>query len=99
MVNTVHVGKNPDGIAVNPNTNMIYVAQYGSRDTLVIDGKSNKVVNTLPVGKGAEAVAVNPNTNMIYVANYDDNTVSLLNTTMIYHHSINDVFVGNSPEV
>ena len=26
VVKTVHVGKNPYGIAVNPNTNMIYVS-------------------------------------------------------------------------
>ena len=56
-------------MAVNPNTNRIYVANYGSNNVSVIDGASNTVVATVAVGSDPDGVAVNPNTNRIYVAN------------------------------
>ena len=56
-------------MAVNPNTNRIYVANHDSNNVSVIDGASNTVVATVAVGTGPYGVAVNPNTNRIYVAN------------------------------
>ena len=47
VTNTIHVGKNPNGVAVNPNTNMVYVANYDDNTTSVIDGKTNSVVKTI----------------------------------------------------
>src|ERR1700689_4036770 len=46
---TVAVGSEPYGIAVNPVTNKIYVANYGSNSVSVIDGATN-ATSTLPVG-------------------------------------------------
>ena len=77
-VATVSVGEAPIGIAVNPNTNMIYVVNQISNTASVIDGKTNGVVKSIAVGKGPISIAVNPNTNMIYVANYDSNTASVI---------------------
>ena len=37
-----------NAIAVNPTTNMIYVAHRDANSISVIDGKSNKVVNRIP---------------------------------------------------
>ena len=53
-------------MAVNPDTNRIYVANPHSNNVSVIDGANNTVVATVAVG-GAADVAVNPNTNRIYV--------------------------------
>ena len=41
------VGNSPDGVAVNPNTNMVYVANYDDNTMSVIDGKTNSVVKTI----------------------------------------------------
>jgi YVTN family beta-propeller protein len=69
-------------VAVNPNTNRIYVANYGSNNVSIIDGASNTVVAAvaLAVGNYPWAVAINPNTNLIYVANggYTSNNVSVI---------------------
>jgi YVTN family beta-propeller protein len=37
---TITVGKSPEGIAVNPETNMVYVPNGDSNSTSVIDGKT-----------------------------------------------------------
>lgn len=68
------------GVAVNPNTNKIYVVS-NHRDISVIDGSTNTIIKNLerpcgtypsgmqPSGSiGAIDVAVNPNTNMVYVS-------------------------------
>ena len=65
---TVAVGTFPCAVAVNPNTNQIYVANFGSNNVTVIDGATNNTT-TVAVGTDPSAVAVNPNTNQIYVAN------------------------------
>src|SRR6266487_1949617 len=87
---TITVGKSPEGIAVNPETNMAYVPNGDSNSTSVIDGKTNKVVANVSVGPSPHSVAVNPNTNLIYVSNRgfpldnitttntDSNTVSVI---------------------
>ena len=55
-------------MAVNPVTNKIYVANYGSADVTVIDGATNDTT-TVPAGpslrRGGE-----PGHEQIYVANY-----------------------------
>ena len=50
VVATVPVGTWPDGVAVNPTTNRIYVANCDSNNVSVIDGATNTVVATVPVG-------------------------------------------------
>ena len=77
----ITVGASPSDVAVNPKTNMVYVVNYGSDTTSIIDGTTNKVVSNVTVGTGPNGVDVNPNTNMLYVANNRDNTVSVINGT------------------
>ena len=75
---TVAVGTEASrAVAVNPNTNQIYVVNLDSDNVTVIDGATN---NTLPVAAGTNpiAVAVNPNTNQIYVANSNSNNVTVI---------------------
>jgi YVTN family beta-propeller protein len=57
VVNTITVGKYPEGVAVNPYTNMIY---YRDNTTSIIDSKTNSVVNTINVGFRPNGLAVNP---------------------------------------
>src|SRR5664280_1042977 len=81
---SVNVGYFPIGVAVDPVTNKIYVANDCGNDSscasdgtvTVIDGVSNTVIGTVTVGSGSYAVAVNSVTNMIYVTNYCGNDVT-----------------------
>ena len=94
-VDTIPVGSKPWGVAVNPNTNMIYVANSDccltSPTISVIDGATNNVINTIPVFGRPSGVAVNPSTNMIYVAEggmrvqvIDGSTNSIVATIFLY---------------
>jgi len=82
-VATIQVGDYPGGsdalgVAVNPSTNRIYVANNRFNAVSVIHGGTNTVVATVPVGSRPWAVAVNPDTNHIYVANTGSDNVSVI---------------------
>jgi uncharacterized delta-60 repeat protein len=67
-VATIPVGNSPWGVAVNPTTNRVYAANWGSSSLSVIDSLSNSVITTVSLsGAYGSRVAVNPNTNRIYV--------------------------------
>ncbi len=73
---TIPVGSKPIGVAANPRTNRIYVADGGD-ETWVISG------GTLWSPRSAWAaspsgVTANLRTNTIYVTNIGGNTVSVL---------------------
>jgi YVTN family beta-propeller protein len=68
-------------IAVNPNTNKLYVTGHLSNSVYVINGYTNQLIKTIPVGLNPDGIAVDPNTNMIYVANSASNTISVIDGT------------------
>lgn len=77
-------GYQPDALAVNPVTNEIYVANYGSNNVTVIDGAANDVWG-VTVGIQPRALAVASLTNKIYVANSGDNTATVIDgATKVY---------------
>ena len=109
VVATVPSGGFPDAVAVNPVTNMTYVANYCGNDpsclsagtVSVINGATNSVV-TVNVGYYPDALAVNSVTNQIYVANYcgsDPNCQSPGTVTVIdgATNNTSSVVVGVSP--
>jgi YVTN family beta-propeller protein len=77
VIKTVAAGTKPWDVAVNPNTNKIYVANYSSNNVTVIDGATN-ATTTVPAGTQPKAVAVNADTNKIYVANYGSSNVTVI---------------------
>ena len=98
---TLTVGVYPSSVAVNPNTNEIYVASgnsntyYGPYVT-VIDGATNNTGTITVGGTGyAAGIGLNPNTNQIYVATGFGDTVFVIDgSTNTYTTTIN---VGSSP--
>ena len=65
---TVSAGNSPKAVAVNPVTNKIYVANFGSANVTVIDGATNSTTTVAePNAYEPYTVAVNPVTNKIYV--------------------------------
>jgi YVTN family beta-propeller protein len=86
VVATVKAGVGPAGIAVNSNTNKIYVAntgyhalQFAGKPSIsVIDGTTNAILRNIVVGSQPTGVAVNINTNRVYAANFGSGTVSVI---------------------
>ncbi|MBN1886352.1 MAG: PKD domain-containing protein [Thermoflexales bacterium] len=67
-ITDIPVGSGPSGyIAINPDTNFVYVVNQWSESLSVIDGFSNKVIATIPNLDEPRAVAANPATNRVYV--------------------------------
>lgn len=64
LVDTVILDKNPEGIAVNEETNLVYVGVDGG--VLVMDGETNEVVTEVSLDLRVLVLAVNPQTNRIY---------------------------------
>lgn len=81
----------PQGVAVNPNGNEVYVANSGNDTVAVIDTATNEVTSTVPVAQaGGTAlglggrprrpffIAVNPAGTLVYVANSATSTVTTI---------------------
>jgi YVTN family beta-propeller protein len=64
---TITTGNSPVAIAINPVTNMIYVANQSSQNVTAINGANNSTT-TIPLGFYPLAIAVNLATNTIYAA-------------------------------
>jgi len=87
VTGTIPVGDMSGAAAVNPRTNIIYVANQdvlstGFGSVSVLNGRTSKALTTIPVGVGPTGVTVDPNTNTAYVANAatngSPNSVSVL---------------------
>ena len=95
------VGKSPHGVAVNPNSDRIYVTNQESDSISILDGKTQRIVaNNIHVGTFPHVVVTNPITNKVYVTNWgtiDTNscTVSVLDGRT--DKLIADIHTGNSP--
>ena len=57
------------GAAVNPEDDLIYVANYHDDTVSVIDSVTHEIVATIAVSDGPQSIAVNTSTNRIYVGN------------------------------
>jgi YVTN family beta-propeller protein len=68
----------PHGIAVDPNTNIVYVTQLESDSVTVIDSTNLSVIDTLPVGDGPQWIKLDLPRNRAFVTNEGDGTVSVI---------------------
>ncbi len=64
---TFEAENKPTRIAVNPETNLIYLVNREADNVSVVDGLTNQVVANVKVGGKPNGIAVNPVTNLIYV--------------------------------
>ncbi len=83
------------GIAVNPITNTIYVAEEALQSIYVIDGSTNQITGTVFIGHRVHSIGVNSATNRIYVtvvdpwiAVIDGATNNLLTTVPVAGYSV-----------
>jgi YVTN family beta-propeller protein len=67
VLGVVNVGGQPGQLAINPTTDMIYVANTTLNTVTVVDGSSNQVVTNIAMPSMPFALAVNSVTNRVYV--------------------------------
>ena len=85
----------PTGIAVNPNTSKVYVANEYSNTVSVLGTESDKVQNRINVGIFPYSIDINPLNNRVYVTNRGSNTVSVIDGSI--DTKLLDITVGKSP--
>jgi YVTN family beta-propeller protein len=73
------LGQIPSYLSLNPNTNTLYVSNYGNDSISVVDGKTNKVRDNIPLGIQPSFISVNPSTDMIYVASPANDSITVIN--------------------
>lgn len=98
---TIRVGKEPRGIAVNPASPTAYVTNFQDDTLSVIDTATAKVTDTIALGKGKtrkgpQGIAVSPDGTKVYVVNGRDNTVSVVNP--LAKSVITNIPVGQQPQ-
>jgi len=80
VVTTIPVGVGPQLLAVNHQTNRVYVANEGANTVSVLNGTTNSVVTTIPVDAGPVDIAINDETHRAYV------TTAFSNTLTVHQH-------------
>ncbi len=93
---TVTVGHGPEGVASNPVTGVVYVADPLSNHISVINSTSNTVVTNVTVGTLPWGIAVDYANNVIYVTNYGSGTVTVINGAT--NTVTATILVGTNPE-
>jgi len=69
------VGGGPTGIAYDPVTNDVLVAESADDDIAVIDASTNTVTGTIPVGGEPYQIAIDRETGTAWVTDYDASKV------------------------
>jgi YVTN family beta-propeller protein len=84
IVKTIPVGDQPHGVAYNPTSHKVYVANYGGNSVTIIDANTMTTTTTITKTAGLNQpahIAVNPVTNKVYVSNHGNGTVTVIHGT------------------
>jgi YVTN family beta-propeller protein len=85
------------GVAVNEETNRIYITNPQNGNLSVIDGSNNTVIATLTpspstqLALGTQGVAVNEGTNRIYVTNPQNGNLSVIDLLSVHRALLSKV--------
>jgi hyaluronoglucosaminidase len=77
---TIAVGAYPDAVAIAPNGQTAYVANYSSNTVTPIDLLTGKATKAIPAGTGPAGIAIAPDGSTAYVT--DDGSSSSLGDTV-----------------
>jgi YVTN family beta-propeller protein len=75
------VGNGPLGVALTPDGDYLYVANYIADTVAVIDTRDLELIKTIPVGDGPWGVAVGSDGEYVYVTNSLADTVTVIRTS------------------
>ena len=95
FISGFNTGSYPIGIALNPFTNKIYVANQYSNTVSVFDAKTDKLVSTIQTGIFPYSIDANQFNNRIYVTNRGSDDVTVIDGAT--DSVIDNIKVGKSP--
>ena len=95
IISGFDTGSYPIGIAVNPLTHKIYVANELSNTVSVFDTRTDKLVQTIKTGTFPYSIDINVFNNRIYVTNRGSDDISVIDGST--DTIINNIKVGLSP--
>ena len=95
FISGFNTGSYPVGIAMNPITNKIYVANQYSNTVSVFDAKTDKLISTVQTGIFPYSIDANQFNNRIYVTNRGSNDVTVIDGST--DSVIDKIAVGKSP--
>ena len=75
---TVILGTHPQAIAIDAQSDQIYVANQRTASVTVIDGKTNLPVAKVDAGTIPYAFGIDPSAHLVYVANFSSNDVTVI---------------------
>jgi YVTN family beta-propeller protein len=78
VMTKIAVGGNPSGVAVDPSSHTVYVANGLDNTLSVIDENTHTVTATLAAGHLPLGVAVDPTTHTVYLPSNGDRTVLVI---------------------
>ncbi|VFJ15392.1 YncE family protein [Candidatus Nitrosocosmicus franklandus] len=90
-----YTGSYPIGVAINPLTDKVYVANQYSNTVSVYDAKTDKLIKTIPAGTFPYGVDANPYNNRIYVTNRGSDDLTVIDGAT--DSVIDNIAVGKSP--
>lgn len=75
----VIVGRQPWGLAVNPATDRVYVADFADGDVRVVQASTLTALGAIPVGGEPTFVEVNAATNRVFTVSHANNKLVVIN--------------------
>src|SRR5207244_11559630 len=81
LLRTIGIGSGPFSIAVNPDSNSVYVVNFYDWTISVVYGSLKSVISTVPVSCAPNGLAVNPGTNRLYVNDETHNALLVLDAS------------------
>lgn len=95
-ISTIHAGGSNGVVAVNANTNKVYVADNtpSANNVTVLDGSTLSTVGVVPTGRYPGFITLDEAMNQIYVLNRDSGTVTVIDGAS---NSTNSLAVDLSP--
>jgi YVTN family beta-propeller protein len=88
-------GTNPRGIAISPDGQTLYVANYSSNTVSVLNASTGAQITTIPVGANPNGIALSLDGTRLVVANLSGNSVSVIDTSS--NTVLGTVALGRAP--
>jgi YVTN family beta-propeller protein len=97
VVATIAVGDLPQGLAITPNGQTVYVVNSESKDVSVIDTASNTVTASITLASYPGAIAITPDSQTAFVLVPGNSTVAVIATAT---NTVTNTFTtGGWPEL
>jgi YVTN family beta-propeller protein len=84
---TIPVGEHPQAVAVDPDADLIYVANMHSDSVTVVDGATNRVVSTLGAGHSPYALVVDSKDKVVYASDLDARSLTQIDVHPLREHA------------